>query len=185
MRKFKTVDLVTIALVAAILCILAPVSFSIPFTIIPITLGLFTIVMAGIILGKTKGTICVMIYILLGAVGLPVFSGYIGGVQKIAGPTGGYIWGYLFLAWITGYFVERFAGKWYMCFLGAVLGTAVCYAFGTVWLAVQMKMGPMEALWAGVIPFIPFDLIKIVIAVAACCPVRSILVKQNLIRTAA
>lgn len=181
MRHLKTTDLVTVALVAAILCILAPVSFYVPFTPIPITMGIFAIAMTGIILGKTKGTICVLIYILLGAVGLPIFSGYIGGIPKIAGPTGGYIWGYLFLTWITGFFVEKSAGKWYVCFLGGLLGTIVCYAFGTAWLAAQQKLGLTEALWAAVIPFIPFDLIKIVFAVAVCCPVRSILVRQELL----
>lgn len=182
MKNFKTVDFVTIALVAAVLCILAPVSITLGFTPIPITLGLFAVVMAGIILGRVRGTICVLVYILLGAVGLPVFSGYMGGIQKIAGPTGGYLWGYLFLVWITGYFVERFAGNWYMSFFGALVGTIVCYGFGTLWMGLQLKMTPMEALWAGVIPFIPFDLIKIIIAVVACCPVRNALVRQNLIR---
>lgn len=182
MKRLQTVDLVTIALVAAILCILAPVSITLGFTPIPVTLGLFAVVMAGIILGKNKGTICVLVYILLGAVGLPVFSGYIGGIQKIAGPSGGYLWGYLLLVWVTGFFVEKFAGKWYMVLLGAMLGTVLCYAFGTVWMGIQLEMSPVEALWAGVIPFIPFDIVKLIIAVAACCPVRNILIQQNLIR---
>lgn len=181
MKQLKTVDFVTIALVAAILCILAPVSITLGFTPIPITLGIFAIVMAGIILGSKRGTLCVLIYILIGAVGLPVFSGYAGGIQKIAGPSGGYLWGYLFLAWFTGYFAEKFAGKWYMVFLGALIGAVVCYGFGTVWMGVQLSMDPVEALWAGVIPFIPFDLVKIATAVAACCPVRAMLIRQNLI----
>ncbi len=181
MKKFKTVDLVTIALVAAIVCILAPISVPLNFTQINLTLGTFAVVMAGIILGKTKGTICILVYILLGAVGLPVFSGFMGGIQKIAGPSGGYLWGYLFLVWFTGFFMEKFAGKWYMCFLGAVIGMVICYGFGTVWMGVQLHLGPMEALWAGVIPFIPFDLAKFVVAVAACCPVRRALVRAELL----
>ena len=180
MKQLRTVDFVTIALVAAILCILAPISITLGFTPIPITLGMFAIVMAGVILGSRKGALCVLIYILIGAVGLPVFSGYTGGIQKIAGPSGGYLWGYLFLAWFTGYFVEKFAGKWYMALTGALIGSAICYAFGTVWMGVQLSMGPMEALWAGVIPFLPFDLVKIAVAVIACCPVRTMLIQQNL-----
>lgn len=181
MRRLKTIDVVTIALAAAIVCILAPVSITLGFTPIPITLGLFAVVMAGVILGSRNGTLCIFIYILIGAVGLPVFSGYSGGIVKVAGPSGGYLWGYLFLAWFTGFFVERFAGKWYMGVLGALIGTVACYMFGTVWMAVQLSMGPMEALWAGVIPFIPFDLMKIVLASVSCCPVRSMLIQQNLI----
>lgn len=181
MRNLKITDLVTIALVAAILCILAPASITLGFTPIPITLGTFAMLMAGIILGRTRGTVCVLVYILLGAVGLPVFSGYMGGVQKILGPTGGYIWGYLFLVWITGFFVEYFKGKWYMCLVGAVLGTAACYAFGTLWMMISLQMSFLEAVIAGVVPFIPFDIVKIIIAVVALTPVRSILVRQNLI----
>lgn len=180
-QKLKTKDLVSIALVAAILCILAPVSITIPVTVVPVTLGLFTIVMAGIIMGRRKGLLCVAIYILLGAVGLPVFSGYIGGIQKLLGPSGGYIWGYLFLAWITGFFVERFSGRYGFAFLGAILGTAVCYAFGTIWLALQMNLSVTAALMSGVVPFIPFDLCKILLAVIACCPVRKVLLRQGLV----
>lgn len=181
MKNLKTVDLVIIALSAAILCILAPVSIPLGFTPIPLTLGLFAVVMAGILLGSVRGMVCVLVYILLGAAGLPVFSGYTAGIPKIAGPTGGYLWGYLFLAFLTGFFVERFRQKWYMCLVGAILGTAVCYGFGTVWLGVQLSMGPMEALWAGVLPFLPFDFIKIILAVAVCCPVRAALSRQNLL----
>lgn len=181
MKKLKTADLVIISLSAAILCILAPVSIPLGFTPIPLTLGLFAVIMAAILLGSVRGTICVLVYILLGAVGLPVFSGYAGGIPKIAGPTGGYLWGYLFLAFITGFVAERFGRKWYLYLAGAVLGTFVCYAFGTVWLGLQLSMGPMEALWAGVIPFLPFDFVKIILAVAVCCPVRTALSRQNLL----
>lgn len=181
----KTVDLVTIALVAAILCILAPISIPLTFSPIPITLGMFAVYMAGIILGRRRGTICVLVYILLGAVGLPVFSGYAGGFQKILGPSGGYLWGYLFLAWLTGFFVERFSKNMKSMILGAVLGalsgTVVCYAFGTLWMGLQLHMTPMEALWAGVIPFIPLDLVKLVLAVVVCCPVRKGLMSQGLL----
>lgn len=181
MRHLKTLDLVTIALVAAILCILSPISIPLGFTPIPMTLGVFAMVLSGILLGSVKGTLCVLIYILIGAAGIPVFSGYGAGLSKIAGPSGGYLWGYLFLAAITGFFVEKFAAKWYMVLLGAILGMMVCYAFGTIWMALQLSMGPMEALWAGVVPFLPLDVAKIVLAVLVGCPVRAALVAQNLI----
>ena len=181
MKAFRTIDVVTIALIAAILCILSPMSIPLGFTPIPLTLGLFAVTMAGIILGPWKGMLCVLVYILLGAVGLPVFSGYTGGLPKIAGPTGGYLLGYLFLGWITGFFLEKFTGKWHLCLIGAVIGVLVCDGFGTVWMGVQLSMGPVEALWAGMIPFLPFDLAKVVFAVLACYPVRNILVRQHLI----
>ncbi|MCI8893487.1 MAG: biotin transporter BioY [Lachnospiraceae bacterium] len=185
MKKMTTAELVTIALVAAILCILAPISIPVGFTPIPITLGWFAVVMAGIVLGGKKGTVCVLIYILLGAAGLPVFSGYSGGFQKILGPSGGYLWGYLFLAWLTGCFAEmggrNLAQMMRRTAVGAVLGAVICYAFGTVWMGVQLHMTPMEALWAGVIPFVPLDAAKTVLALAACCPLRQRLVSLGLI----
>lgn len=186
MNRLKTVELVTIALVAAILCILSPISIPLGFSPIPITLSLFCVVLAGIILGRKKGTICVLLYILIGAVGVPVFSGYSGGFQKILGPSGGYIWGYLLLVWVTGLFSENCRGSRLKnmagTFCGAVVGTAFCYTLGTIWMGCMLHMTPAEALWAGVIPFLPFDLIKILIAVTACCPVRQILLSQGLIR---
>ncbi len=185
MKRMKTVDLVTVALMAAILCILAPISIPLSFSPIPLTLGMFAVYMAGILLGREKGTLCVLIYLLLGAVGLPVFSGYSGGFQKIIGPTGGYLWGYLFLAWLTGLFVELFEKSVKMTMLGAVIGavtgTAVCYAFGTLCMGLQLSMTPMQALWAGVIPFVPLDLVKLALAVVVCCPIRHLLLSQGLI----
>ena len=182
MKRYKTIDLAIIALVAAVLCILAPVSIPLGFTPIPITFGIFMVVLTGIILGSVRGVICILVYILLGAVGLPVFSGYIGGIQKIIGPTGGYLWGYLILVWMTGFFVKKFYGKWYMVLIGALLGMISCYAFGTIWIMLQLQLSLLEALWAGVIPFLPFDLLKIVIAVLICCPIRKQLIQQNLLQ---
>lgn len=185
MNHLKTVDLVTIALVAAILCILAPISIPLAFTPIPITLGWFAVVLAGIVLGRRRGTVCVLVYILLGAAGLPVFSGYSGGLQRILGPNGGYLWGYLFLVWMTGFFVELCSRSLRRMMAGAIagalLGGIICYGLGTLWMALQMGMTFTEALWAGVIPFLPLDLVKIVIAVIACCPIRQALIAQGLL----
>ncbi len=181
MKRLRTLELVTIALMAAILCILAPISLPLSFTPIQLTLGLFAVLLVGIMLGSTRGVICVLIYILLGAVGAPVFSGYIGGIQKLLGPSGGYIWGYLPLVWITGFAVEHFSNRWYATLVGALIGTLACYSLGTVWLAWEMQLTPMAALWAGVIPFVPFDCAKILMAVVAATPIRSRLLQQNLL----
>lgn len=181
MKRFTTADLARIALMAAILCILSPISIPLGFTPIPITLGLFAVVMAGILLGSMRGMACVLVYILLGAVGLPVFSGYAGGLPKVAGPTGGYLWGYLPLAFLTGLFAEKSAGKWHFCMLGAALGTAACYLFGTVWMGAQLSMPFRDALLAGVVPFLPLDLVKIIVAVLVCCPIRARLTRAGLL----
>ena len=177
-KKVNVKDMTVIALVTAVICIIAPFSIPIAISPIPITLALFALFLAGIILGKWKGVVCTVIYLLLGMVGLPVFNGFSGGVQKLVGPTGGYLIGYLFLVFFTGLFVEKFPNKIPMYF---VVGIIVCYAFGTVWFVLQYKVGFLEALTMCVFPYIPMDLVKLVAAVIIGSQVRKILIRQNLI----
>ena len=101
---------------------------------------------------------------MIGLVGLPVFSGFSGGPAKVAGPTGGYLVGFVFLTVIAGFFVEHFKGKLSFAVLGMVLGTIVCYLFGTIWLSMQLNIGFVAGLGVGVFPYIPGDLVKIVLA---------------------
>lgn len=173
-------EMTTIALVTAIICIIAPFSIPIPISPIPVTLALFALFLAGIILGKWKGVISAVLYLLLGMVGLPVFTGFTGGVQKLTGPTGGYLVGYIFLVFFTGLFVEKFPGKMPMYFLGGLLGIVSCYAFGTLWFVIQYKVGFLEALTMCVFPYIPLDLVKLVLAVIVGSQVRKTLVLENL-----
>lgn len=174
-------DMTVIALVTAVICIIAPFSIPIAISPIPITLALFALFLAGIILGKWKGVLSTVVYLLLGMVGLPVFTGFTGGVQKLAGPTGGYLVGYIFLVFFIGLFVEKFPNKIPMYFVGGILGIIACYAFGTVWFVIQYKVGFLEALTMCVFPYIPLDLVKLVLAVVVGYQVRKILVKQGLI----
>lgn len=151
-----------IGVVTAVTCVLAPLSL--PIGPVPISLTNLVIYFSLYLLGTVDGTLSYLIYLLIGLVGLPVFSGGTGGPGKLFGPTGGYLIGFIPMAVIAGIMIERFRSKWYLCLAGMVVGTAVCYALGTVWLAYEAQMKPMEALWAGVIPFIPGDLIKMVLA---------------------
>lgn len=153
-----------IGLAAAIICVLGPLSIPLPFSPVPISLTIFAVYIAVYALGMKWGTVACIVYILLGLVGLPVFSGFTGGAAKLLGPTGGYIIGFLFVALLSGLFIDKFKNR-PMSIVGMVLGTAVCYFFGTVWLAYQAGMTFEAALWAGVIPFIPADAVKIVIAI--------------------
>ena len=154
-----------IAVMTALTCILGPMSLNIPFSPVPISLTNLVIYFSIYLLGTKKGTISYFIYLLLGLVGLPVFSGFTGGAGKLFGPTGGYIIGFLFTALICGIFIDKFPKNPFLQFAGMVLGTVVCYAFGTLWLAYVAGMNFKAALMAGVIPFIPGDLIKIVLAI--------------------
>jgi biotin transport system substrate-specific component len=163
---------------AAVICILGPLS--IPIGVVPISFTNLAIYFVLYTLGMKKGTISYIIYILIGFVGLPVFSGFTSGPSKLLGPTGGYIIGFIFMALIAGFFIDRFFDKWYLCFAGMVLGTAVCYSFGTIWLSYQANLSASKALAAGVIPFIPGDLVKILIATFIGAQIRKRLIKANL-----
>ncbi len=157
--------MVTIGLVAAITCILAPFAIPIPVSPVPITLTNLVILIGTYVLGARDETISVLIYLLLGLVGLPVFSGFSGGVGKLAGPTGGYLIGFIFLALIAGFAVEHFPDNRAAIAGGMILGTAVLYIFGTIWLCVQMQIGFLAGLAIGCLPYLIGDAVKIVIAI--------------------
>ena len=173
------------AVMAAVICVLSPISLAIPVSPVPISLGSMAVYLAVTVLGMKLGTLSTLIYLLLGLVGLPVFAGYIGGAEKLFGPTGGYLIGYIFLALIAGAFVGRFAeNKWkniVFAAIGMILGTIVLYLIGTAWLAYSAGMEFQAALWAGVIPFIPGDLVKMVIAVLLGSAVRARLLRAGIL----
>lgn len=177
---FTTKQLALVGLMTAVICILGPLSIIIPISPVPISLGMLGIYFVLCVLGMKLGTISIIIYVLLGLVGLPVFSGFTGGAGKLFGPTGGYIIGYLFMALICGFFLDHWKQNLPMQILGMILGTAVCYFFGTAWLAYQASMNFSAALAAGVLPFIPADCIKLVLAMVIGSQLRKRLNKAGL-----
>ena len=184
-KKLTTYQLTLTAVMAAVICVLGPISMAIPISPVPISLASMAVYLAVTVLGMKLGTLSCLIYLLLGLVGLPVFSGGSAGAAKLFGPTGGYRVGYLFLALIAGAFVGRYTeNKWKsiaFAALGMVLGTMVLYALGTAWLAYSAGMDFQAALWAGVIPFIPGDLVKMVIAVLLGSAVRGRLLRAGIL----
>lgn len=164
--KLNTQQMVLIALMTAITCILAPLSLPIPISPVPVTLTNLVLYVSVFILTWKQAALSYFIYLLLGIVGLPVFSGFTGGLAKVAGPTGGYLAGFIFLIIISGIFVEKSSGKFRHVFytVGILLGTTITYLFGTIWLAVQMNLTFPQALAAGVLPYLAGDAVKIVIA---------------------
>lgn len=179
--KFSVKQLALIGLMAAVLCILGPLALYIPISPVPISLGMLAIYFVTSVTGMKLGTVSVLIYILLGLAGAPVFTGFTGGPAKLFGPTGGYIIGYIFMALICGFFVDKFGKRLPLYFLGMLLGTAVCYCFGTVWLGCLMDMTFTQALAAGVLPYIPADLIKLILAMATGLQIRKRLLRAGLI----
>lgn len=163
-QKIRTKQMVLIALMTAVTCVLGPLSIPLPFSPVPISLTNFAISLAIFVLGMKNGTISFIIYLLLGAVGVPVFSSFRGGLQVLAGPTGGYLIGFIFLALIMGFALDHFDRKLVPTIIGMIIGMAVCYAFGTVWLAKLLSLSFKEGLMMGVIPYLAGDVAKIIIA---------------------
>lgn len=183
MKNSKIYDMTLIGLMAAIICIVAPFSVPLSFTPVPISLANLAIYISAGILGSKKGSVSVIIYLLLGAVGVPVYAGWTAGFQRIAGPTGGYLIGFIFIALITGFFIEKFEGKLYMYAAGMILGTLVCYLIGSAWLSMEMKLSFSKALLLGVIPYIPGDAVKIVLASILTYSLRVRLRASNLLKS--
>ena len=189
--KVNTRQLTLCAVMAAVMCVIAPIS--IPIGPISITGGTLTIYLTACLLGPWRGLAATAVYLLAGFAGLPVFSNFMGGAGRLLGPTGGYLVGYLPMMLLAGFAAEyalrRFGGQGKkgqvlapaITFLGMVLATAVLYAFGTAWYCVQAGVDLQTALAACVLPFIPFDLIKMVLALLTGVPVRRRLEQAGLL----
>lgn len=180
-KYFTTYRMALIALMAAVICVLSPFSINIPISPVPLSLATMAVCFASCILGWKAGCCSVGIYLLIGLAGLPVFSNFSGGIAKLAGPTGGYLIGYLFLALISGIFFEKFSHPVFHA-MGMILGTAVCYAFGTLWLCYQAHLTLAEGLAMGVIPYIPGDLVKIILVLLVGPVIRKRLEAAGLAR---
>ena len=165
-KIFDLKSMVLMALFAALTCVLAPLS--IPIGPVPISFTNLVIYFSLYVLGWQRATITYLVYLLLGLVGLPVFSGFEGGVGKLAGPTGGYLIGFIFMAVISGLFVKMKKDEVILSrvlgIAGMILGTLVAYALGTAWYCYSTGTGLTAALASCVIPFIPGDLVKIIVA---------------------
>ena len=165
--SLSTHDLTLTALFTALMAVCSWISIP---TAIPFTLQTFGVFVTAGLLGGRRGTLTIVIYLLLGAVGLPVFSGFTGGIGHMLGPTGGYIIGFIFTALIM-WLAEHLYGKAdKVLVLSMIAGLIVCYAFGTAWFMIVYtkntgEIGLMTALSWCVIPYIIPDIIKIILAV--------------------
>ena len=166
--KGKTYDMTYIGIFTVLIAICSWIS--IPMEI-PFTLQTFAVFLAVSILGGKRGTLSVVVYVLLGAIGVPVFAGFAGGIGIIMNNTGGYIIGFIFSA-LAMWLIESMLGrKLWVQAVSMVIGLIICYAFGTAWfMLVYMRsagaVGLMTVLGWCVIPFIIPDVVKIVLALA-------------------
>lgn len=154
--------LVLCGVFAAVMVICSQIFIPLPSGV-PINLAILGVLLSAGCLGFRYGMLTQVIYILLGCVGIPVFAGLSGGLHVIVGPTGGYIVGYILCAGIVGFIASRTGSFWAL--VGAmILGVLACYAFGTLWYVHLMDISFAVGIAQCVIPFLPFDAVKIALA---------------------
>ena len=165
--------LIFASLLAALMA--AGAYLAIPIGPVPIVLQNMFVFLAGLLLGGRWGLASVAVYLLTGALGLPVFAGGMGGIGRIIGPTGGYLIGYLPAVFIVGYISEKAAARIGYDVLAMVCGTIVLYACGVTWLKILTGMTWTKTLAAGMYPFLIGDAIKIAAAALIAKAIRPVI----------
>lgn len=168
-KAFKTREIVLISVFSAIMAVCSWISVP---TVIPFTLQTFGVFCALSILGGKNGFFSVLVYILIGAVGMPVFSGFNAGLSALTSYSGGYIWGFLFLALVFWIAEKLFGKKLYIQVISLIIGMSVCYLCGTLWFMHVTKSSFLYGLSACVLPYLLFDLLKLVCAVGISLKVK-------------
>ena len=168
--KLKTKDLTIIALFCAIMCVISPIT--IPTGTIPFSLSLFAVMLTAISLGTKKGTAAILIYILIGMLGLPVFSGFTGGIHIVFGPTGGFILSYILISIIVSIASRH---KKLTLYIFSILSLFVCYLIGSLQYTYIARASFHNALLVCVYPFIIFDILKVFFAVNLGIKLKSLI----------
>ena len=155
------------ALFAALICVLSPIA--VPIGAVPISLGLLGVLITAVTLPPTMSTVSILVFLALGLCGLPVYSGGMSGAMVLAGPTGGYLWSYLLIAPLTSLIAQIRTAKipaFPRALIGCCIGTALCYLCGTAQFVLLTHTALPAALAACVLPFLPFDILKSILASA-------------------
>ncbi len=163
------------------LALCAQVSFHLPFTPVPITLQTLGVLLTGAALGSRRGALAMLVYLAEGAAGLPVFAGGSGGLIHLLGFTAGYLWSYPIAAFVVGLLCEKRLDRSFLTSAISMLpGSVIIYAMGIPWLAVVLHISITKALLLGLVPFIPGDLLKLIIAAALLPTVWAILARRGM-----
>lgn len=177
--KLSIQEICSIAIMTAITAVMAQISIPLPM-MVPMTMQTFAVTLAGIVLGSKCGSIAMGIYLLLGAVGVPVFSGFKGGLQSLVGPTGGFLLSFPLMAYIIGKGMELRKQKGMFVLLLCV-GTISNYVVGVLMYCVVMDSSVWTAITACVLPFVPSAVIKAVLAAVMGLQLRKQLEKSRII----
>ena len=174
----KVKNLTLIAIFTALIAVLTFITIPNPVTGVPITLQTFAVCLTGFFLGAKFGTVSVVAYILIGLAGVPVFAGFKAGISVLAGPTGGFLIGFIFMALICGC-AKKSKNQFLQILLG-VCGLAVCHSFGAVQYSLYSKSSLIASFLAVSLPFLVKDVISVVIALYAAKAVNRILSKNRI-----
>ena len=170
----KTAEMTNMALMVAMNCVSAYIIIPLPFSLSPIALQTLIVNLTGYVLNAKQAFMTMLVYLLVGLAGVPVFTGGSAGPGKLFGPTGGYIIGFLFTAVFLAYFRgEKYSFKRY-ALLGCVIGIPLIYVFGVVQLKLITGMGWDKAIMTGALPFIPLDIVKCLAAAVIAGPINRI-----------
>jgi len=175
-RKTPIRMMVYASLLAALTA--ASALITIPIGEVPVILYNFFILMMGLLLGSRWGAASIAVYLLAGGLGLPVFAGGKGGIAILLGPTGGYLIGFLPAVFIIGFISEKFKQRFSYDIIAMLCGTAVIYAFGVIQLKIVLGKTWMVTMALGVVPFIFFDIVKVVAAAVTAKAVRPIIMNK-------
>ena len=170
--KLTIRKMANIAVFAALIAVFSQIS--IPIGPVPINLALLAVFAAGGMLSAAEAVFAVLLFLVLGAAGLPVFAGLNAGLGALAGPTGGYLIGYFPAAFLAGIFCKERRGFWGYA-AGMLLGLVACYTLGTAWFVISAKAEIWYALGVCVFPFLPGDAVKIALAALLSVKVRDAL----------
>ncbi len=175
--RFRTADMAYIAIFAVLMAVCSWLSVPGP---VEFTMQTFAVFCALDTLGGRRGTWAIVVFIALGAVGVPVFAGFTGGLGILLGATGGYIVGFLFMGLAYWLMTAKLGERFWVRLTALLAGLVVCYAFGTAWyMTVYMRetgsIGLLTALGWCVFPFIPFDLLKLGLALGISDRLRRLL----------
>lgn len=174
----KTKDLTLTAMLTAVIAVCAIITVPLPFTPVPISLLVLGLFLAGGVLKKQYAALAALLYLLLGVVGVPIFSGFQAGPGVLFGPTGGYLAASPLMAFVTAWVIEKMGrNRIWSYFAGMAVALIVCYAFGTAWLAIYLKSSFQSALASAVVPFVLPDLVKLAVASPASLALSHALAK--------
>ncbi|MED1825237.1 biotin transporter BioY [Brevibacillus agri] len=182
MRNERLRWLLLSAIFAAVTAVLSQLTVPLPLIPVPFTGQTLAVGLAATILGSRYGTLALLIYVLLGAVGLPVFAEASGGVQVLVGKTGGFIFGFIATAYVTGLYLEKFGFTLKHAVVANVIGMFVTLAFGCVQLKYVLEIPWDKAIAFGATPFLVVGVIKAVLAALIGIKVRERLIASRLLR---